>query len=299
MRIHNFFYLIKQGVKSVFKNRLMSFSCIGVLVACMLLIGASVMFTMTVNNLVTDVEQTNQFVAYLEPTASDTEMQQKLNKIPNIIEVKFIPKEEALESMKDKIGDSADSFLGLEGRENPLPDKYVLRIADSSLMEQTVAEVKAIKGVEKVNASLDVATILAGIKKTVYYAGVGIIAILIVVSLAIITNTIKITVFSRRREINIMKYVGATDIFIRLPFLIEGLIIGILAAVIAFLIMSIGYPRLMEWANLNYGSMLGIIFDNAASFDEVATKLLGGFSLIGVVIGLLSSTVFVRKHLRV
>ena len=299
MKLHNFFYLIRQGIKSVFKNRLMSFSCIGVLVACMLLIGASVMFTMTVNNIVTDVEQTNQFVAYLEPTASTKKVDEELSKISNIIEIKFIPKADALKDVKEKIGDGADSFLGLEGRENPLPDKYVLRISDSELMERTVSEVKAIRGVEKVNASIDVAQILSGIKRTVYYAGVGIVAILIVVSLAIITNTIKITVFSRRREINIMKYVGATDMFIRLPFLVEGLLIGIIAAIISFAVMGIGYPYLMGWANETYGTMLGIIFDNAAQFEDVAWQLLGGFSAIGVIIGLLSSTVFVRKHLRV
>lgn len=299
MRLSNFWYLVKQGFKNIYQNRMMSFSCIGVLVACMLLIGSSVLFTITVNNLVDEVDSQSEIVVYLEEGASVKQTDEKFAEIGNILEIEFMSKKERLEQEKIRYGDNADLLDGLEGKENPLPDTYVLRVEDTDKMAETVAQIRQIKGVEKVHAPEEVARVLAGIKRTVYYAGVGIVGILIIVSLAIITNTIKITVFSRRREINIMKYVGATDTFIRLPFLVEGLVIGFTAAIIAFFTIGIGYPYLINWAYNNYGQALSIIFNNAASFDAVAGKLFAGFASIGGVIGILSSTVFIRKHLRV
>lgn len=299
MRLHNIWYLFKQGVKNIFQNALMSFSCIGVLVACMLLIGSSVMFTMTVNNLVGDVEKNNEIVVYLNEGVSEHAANQDLMKVNNISEVRYISKEEGLDKLSDNMSGGKDLMKGLEGEDNPLPNSFQIRIENADLMEDTIKEIEKVNGVLEVKASLEVANILSGLKRTVYYSGIGIVVILILVSLAIITNTIKITIFSRRREINIMKYVGATDTFIRLPFLVEGVLIGLISAFLSFLLLGIGYPYILNWASTTYGANLSFIFNNAARFEDVALLLLGGFSAIGVFIGVLSSTLFVRKHLRV
>lgn len=299
MRLSNLWYLIKQGVKNIFHNSMMSFSCIGVLVACMMLIGSSIFFTLTVNNIVGTVESFNEITVDLVEGASPQIIDEELSKISNIAEITFVSKDEGLKKLTERLSGGESLMEGLKGNENPLPDRYVIRIEQTDKLPRTMSEIAAIKGVEEVQTSEEVSKVLSGIKKTVYYAGVGIVVILVLVSLAIITNTIKITIFSRRREINIMKYVGATDWFIRLPFLVEGVLIGLIAAVISFVFLGIGYPYLITWAQETYGAQLNIVFSNAAQFEDVALQLLGGFSAMGAAIGVLSSTLFVRKHLRV
>jgi cell division transport system permease protein len=223
----------------------------------------------------------------------------QLRAIPNIIDRRFISKEQGLEEEKQKMGDLGQLLAGLEGAENPLPDKYVLRIADSSQFEETLEAINAIGGIDHISASLEVAQILTGIKNTVYYTGAAVVIILVVVSLVIITNTIKLTVYSRRREIQIMKYVGATDSFIRMPFLVEGTLIGLLAAFFAFVMLGVGYTYLVGWARENYMQYFSLVLNNTVDFRDIALMILVGFSAIGVFIGILSSGVFVRKHLKV
>ena len=302
MRIHNFAYLFKQGAKNIFHNKLMSFACIGVLMACLLLIGSAVLFTLTVNKMAEDIENQNEIVVFLDVGLGlrDVEaLDVTLRATPNILETEFIPKDKGLETEKMKMGEFGQLLAGLEGAENPLPDKYVLRIDDSSLIEETIRELGAIEGVDYVSASVEIAKILSGIKATVFYAGAVVVLILVVVSLVIITNTIKLTVFSRRREIYIMKYVGATDSFIRLPFLVEGMLIGLIAAALSFLILGFGYTYMVQWAKENYLQYFGLVLNNAVDFREIALHMLAGFSCIGVLIGVLASGIFVRKHLRV
>ena len=302
MGLHNFGYLFRQGAKSIFSNRLMSLACIGVLVACLLLIGGAAIATMTINNFVREVEQQNEIVAYLDTSLARRDVEAvdvAIRSTGNIVEYTFIPKDEGLEHIKGRMDDYSDLLVGLEGTENPLPDKYILRLDDSSRIEETIADVMNIEGVDKVSASIEVAQTLTAIKTTVFYTGAVVIAILLVVSLVIITNTIKLTVLSRSREINIMKYVGATDAFIRLPFLVEGTLLGLIAAVLAFLLLGFCYTYLLGWAENNYGQYFGMLLSNAVDFGSIALYMIGVFSAIGIVIGSLSSIVFVRKHLRV
>jgi cell division transport system permease protein len=280
----------------------MSFACIGVLVACLLLIGSSMLFTITINNMASDVESQNEVVVFLDTRLTPREVEAvdvSLRAIPNIVGQRFISKEQGLADEKEKMGDLGQLLAGLEGSANPLPDKFVLRIGDSSQIEETLAKINAIGGVEHVNASIEVANILTGIRNTVYYSGAAVVIILVVVSLVIITNTIKLTVFSRRREIQIMKYVGATDSFIRLPFLVEGTLIGLIAAFFAFVMLGVGYTYLIEWARENYMLYFSLVLNNAVDFRDIALEIMIGFSVIGVFIGILASGFFVRKHLRV
>jgi len=302
MRIHNFAYLFQGGVRNIFNNKLMSFACIGVLVACLLLIGSAVLFTITVNNMASEVERQNEVVVFLDlaiTPAQASNVDIRINEIENIIYARFISREQGLQDEIRNLGDFGHLLEGLEGANNPLPDKYILRIGDSSIIEETVEQINAIAGVDHVSASVEVARILTAIRNTVYYAGATVVLILIVVSLVIITNTIKITVYSRRREINIMKYVGATDSFIRLPFLVEGMMIGLIAALVAFIMLGVGYTYLVGFATDRYGAYFALVVNNFVEFQDIALEILLGFSAIGIAIGMVASGFFVRKHLRV
>lgn len=300
MRVHNFAYLFKEGTKNIFSNKLMSFACIGVLVACLLLIGSAVLFTLNVNSIVEMVEEQNQFVIFLKDEMTEDDIgvfEIELSNIPNIIEKRFISREEALKSEKEKMGKDAYLLDAIEA--STYPNAYVVTVDELSKLDETLAAVGAIDGVDKVNASTEVAKVLVGLKEVVAYAGAGIVLILVIVSVVIITNTIKLTVFSRRKEINIMKYVGATDSFIRLPFLVEGMMIGVIAASTAFLILGVGYTYLLRYIGENYGGYLSVIYENAVPFSAIAWQLYAGFAILGVFIGVVGSGVFVRKHLKV
>ena len=300
MRLHNVAYLWKEGTKSVFTNKLMSFACIGVLVACLLLIGSAILFTLNVNSIANMVEEQNEVVIIMEEGLSDGDIELlglKLTTHENILSARFVSREEALEQEKLKFGKDAFLLDGIEA--DTYPNIYILRIDDLSIMEYTVSELEDLDGVEKVYASTEVARILVGVKQAVYIAGAAIVLILVAVSVVIITNTIKLSVFSRRKEINIMKYVGATDSFIRMPFLVEGMIIGLLAALLAFLIIGGGYTYLLQWAAENYGQSLGVFIGNAVSFESIALELLIGFTALGVFIGVAGSGAFVRRYLKV
>lgn len=301
MRLHNFAYLLKEGGRNIFSNKLMSFACIGVLVACFLLIGSSVLMSVTVNNMVEYVENQNEIVAFLDDGATDADadvLGMALTNMDNVSRVTFVSKEEALAEEKANAAEYGDIFDGLED-DNPLPDKYVIQIREIDQLEQTVEEVKSMDGVQKVLAQTDVAEILAGVKSAVNYTGAIVVAILVLVSIVIITNTIKLTVFSRRKEINIMKYVGATDSFIRMPFLVEGMLIGVVAAILAFAVLGVSYTYLLSWAGENYGTQIGIVLTSAVPFSDVGLFIFCGFAIIGVFIGTVGSGVFVRRYLKV
>ena len=302
MKPNNVGYLFKQGAKNLLANKLMSFACIGVLMACLLLIGSAMLLTATVNNLATDLEQQNEVAVYLkeEVTLADLEaLDATLEKMDNVLEIQFISKEEALGRFQEESPDYEALFEGLEGEENPLAHTYMLRIKEPARMPQTVAELQAIPEVEKVYANIELANMLSTIRGTVYYAGSGVVFILLVVSIAIIANTIRLTIFSRRREINIMKYVGATDGFIHFPFLVEGVLMGLIAAVLAFLLLGFGYTYLLNWARSSYDGFLALLLARAVNFRDLAGGFLIGFTGIGVFIGAVGSTVFVRKYLKV
>ncbi len=298
MRLHNFGYLVKEGARSVVRNKLMSFACIGVLVACMLLIGGAAMLSLNVTAMVGFVEEQNEVSIFLEDwlTPSDLEMMElELGSMGNIARSTFVSKEEALEELmlQDPV-----MFGGLE-EDNPMPNKFIVQIDDLARIEDTVAKLREMEGVEKVNANTDVASMLVTVRKAIAYSGAVIVAILLVVSVVIITNNIKLTIYSRRREINIMKYVGATDTFIRMPFLVEGVLIGLLSAIMAFLILGFGYTYLIAWIGEKFSAFLGPIFGRAIDFWSIAHYIFGAFATMGVFIGAVGSGIFVRKHLRV
>ena len=198
----------------------------------------------------------------------------------------------------EKLGNSAylmDTLM----EDNPLPATYYVKVKDLERLTETVEEIQRLDLVLDVNSPTDVAATLVGIKKGVSLGGLGIVAILGAVSVLIVSNTIKLTVFSRRREISIMKYVGATDSFIRLPFLVEGVIIGLLSALLAFGLLWIAYYYLLDWMGNATSSWIQLAYPNLIQFEDIAWRMLGGFCGAGAAFGVAGSMFFVGKYLKV
>ncbi|MBC8571011.1 permease-like cell division protein FtsX [Zongyangia hominis] len=303
MKASSFRYLLKEGFRGFWVNRLMSLASIGVLVACMLLIGAAVLASININSMVGYVEDQNEMVVFVKEDVSDSEVKEvekALNQVDNLSEVVFVSKEAALEETLKSVGEQDEFFEDLKDQ-NPMPFSFKVKVQDLERLSETQREVEQVAGVDYARAPTEIAGTLTTIERIVYVAGVAIVGILLVVSMIIISNTIKITVFNRRKEINIMKYVGATDGFIRMPFLVEGIILGLISAILSFFLLWGGYTLLINYIGSAPLSSQWIreVFMSVVPFTTVAKELAIGFGVGGVGLGALGSLIFVRKYLKV
>jgi len=301
MKTSSFKYLLGEGARNVKTNRLMSLASIGVLTACLLLIGAAWLVAINANSIVGYVEDQNEAMAFVEDGADADdilEIEEALKEIDNIHEVIYISKAQALEQQMELLEENAFLFEEFEN-DNPYPDSFRLKIDDLSILGETIAQVEAVDGIDGTSASADLAATITDIKNGISFAGMAIVGMLSLVSLVIVANTIKITVFNRRKEISIMKYVGATDLFIRLPFLVEGLILGLISAVVSFLLLWGGYELLLNWMGDTQSSWFMMAFEHLIPFKQFAVKVLIAFVAAGMSIGGLGSMMFMGKHLKV
>lgn len=301
MKSSSFGYLVQEGGRNVMSNRLMSLASVGVLTACLLLVGATALLTMNVNSIIGYVEDQNEAMVFVEDSVDEDGINQiadELRAIPNIKDVDFVSKEEALEQQQQLVEDNAHLFEGFVD-DNPYPNSFRLKVDDLSQLTETLAQVEDIEGTDGITASADLAATITDIKKGISFAGFYIVGIMSLVSLVIVINTIKITVFSRRKAINIMKYVGATDLFIRLPFLVEGIILGLTSALVAFFMLWGGYVGVIHWMSDTTSSWMMLAFANLIPFSKVAWQLLGAFLGAGMGIGGIGSMLFTGKFLKV
>lgn len=331
MRASSFSYLSKQGVKSLWANRMMTLASVGVLTACLLIVGFAVLLTENINNMVTFVEQQNEFKAFVITETEYIEMQQQNNEEPitpsyetkegeenqwlsilsdiqsqieaidNVTSVELVTKEEGIEQMKEQLGSEQASLLDdYHGADNPLNDSFTVKVEDLAKLQDTVNMVERIQGIETVTAAGEAATTLTSIRDIINIVGWTIIGALVIVSLVIITNTIRASIFTRRRELNIMKYVGATNSFIRLPFIVEGICLGLLSAVIAYVVIWVGYSTVFStFVNQVSSQWLQEAFESIIPFTQVALRLGGFFVISSVVIGVLGSVVSIRNYIKV
>jgi len=301
--LNSFFYLVKQGFKNLWNNRLMSLASIGVLVSCMLLIGAAALLSVNVSSIVDAVEDQSEAIVYLVDGLSDAEIQETRDGIIStgkVATIEFISKEDALLAMMESMGDDGMLFdaYSKDGNNN-LPDSFRITFDDVSDLENTVLHIEALSGVDSVSALTEVAEVITGVKNMAYIGGTLIIGLLIAVSLMIIGNTIKITVFSRRREVNIMKYVGATNGFIRLPFFVEGISLGVISGAISYGIIYFAYDYLVKWVSSQNATWFSQIVSDLVPFAGISDYLLFGFIGGGAFIGLFGCVAFIGKHLKV
>ena len=303
MKSHSFRYLFGEGFRSIFRHKLMSFASIGVLTACLVLIGASILTSVNINALVGSAEQENEVIAFLDDFSKEDSEQEtaavlaELEKISNINKISFVSKEQALQDEKDRLGDDASLLDGLED-DNPYPAHFILTVHRLEQLSDTVKQISAVPHIYRVNSAESVAKTLISVRNTVQAAGAGIFLALVLVSLVIIANTVRLTVYSRRREVNIMKMVGATNSFIRMPFLVEGSLLGVFSGLLAFGILW----GLYAWFSARFTPAAGIAigaYTGFVPFTHLIAYLLPGFLLAGLLAGILGSAASLQKHLNV
>ncbi len=289
MKISSLRYLTKEGVKNIWKNRLMSLASITVLMACLVIIGLGAMLYLNIDALLDKIESQNVVMAYIEDGVEPSIVGNKIKTTDNIEECIFVPKEDAFRENLESMG--SDAVL-LEGMENPLPDAYKIVVADLTRFDETVSKLRTIEGIETVRENSDVADKLINIRYAVTIIAVGIVVLLFFVALFIISNTIRITMFSRKLEISIMKAVGATNWFVRWPFMIEGMLLGVISSIVSFGLLLALYQGMLKV----FTDILQLF--TPVSIGEYVLPILALFLFIGVFTGTFGSLISMRKYLK-
>ena len=342
MKLGSIKYLTGEGFKNAWVNRLMTLASIGVLVACMVIIGLAILISENVNMAMGRLEQQNVVMVYMkdytwalfgdeaddtdstEQTASDdaeetqTDGEQpdengilstdyvihneeeakalckEIEKLGNVEKAEFVSSEEGLETVTGTMLEGQREYFSFLDEEygNPLPMAAKVTMSSMENFSETVEQIKKIEGVDVVRSQGDLADTISAIKKGIGVAGFWIIAILMIISLVIVSNTIRVTMYNRKLEISIMKAVGATDTFIRIPFVVEGIIIGLISAIISEGLLYFCYRVATE----TIASVLGT--SEIIAYSQVAFYLFGVFVLIGIGAGALGSFIMIGKYLR-
>ena len=298
MRISTFFYTIKQGFINIFRNKWFSLASIATISACLFLFGLFYSILMNVQNIVKTAQEGVSVTVFFDEGISDDRIQQigdEIQKRPEVSKINFISADEAWDSFKEEyLGEYADGFT-----ENPLENSasYEIYLNDVSMQPALVSFLEGLDGIREVNRSEITAASLTGINALIAYASIGIIAILLAVSIFLISNTVTIGISVRKEEISIMKYIGATDFFVRSPFVIEGMLIGAIGALIPMGIIYSVYNEVIGYIIGKFSNLSKLLA--FLPVNEIFAKLLPGSLIMGIGIGFLGSIITVRKHLRV
>ncbi len=288
-------YLTREGFRNIWVNRLLSLATIVVLISCLIIVGSGSLIFLNINAVLDLIEGQNVVMVYVNDDADDYMTQTlgvQLEAHTNVLEVEFVPREEAFQRQIEAYGDKADLLEGLSPE--ILPDAYKVTVKDLELFDATVAEIKGFDNVLQIRENSDLAGKLASIRNAVTYISIGIVAILFFVSLFIVSNTIRITIYNRRLEISIMKAVGATNAFIRWPFMVEGILLGLFSAILGLGIQYGVYSVASIWL----GNVLSMLGGEAVSFLDYVWIIFGIFAFIGVVIGAFGSIISLNKYLK-
>ena len=298
MRISTFFYTLRQGFRNLFRNKWFTLASIATISACLFLFGLFYAIITNFQHIVKTAEEGVSVTVFFDEGIDDTMIQQigdQISKRPEVSAIHFVSAEEAWDTFKQEyLGDYADGFT-----ENPLEDSanYEIYLNDVSMQPALVTYLESLEGVRLVNRSDIAATTLTGVNALIAYVSMGIIAILFAVSVFLISNTVTIGISVRKEEINIMKYIGATDFFVRSPFVIEGMLIGLIGAAIPLGLIYVVYNVVMEYVTDRFNMLSSLL--SFLTVEEIFNVLIPVSLGIGVGIGFLGSIVTVRKHLRV
>jgi len=298
MRIRTSGYMLKEGFKNLWRNRMMSIASIGSVTATLIILGIIFVLILNINSLAQGAkDQFDSVKVYLKDEISQEDITKTGDKIEDIKGVKdiyFESKEEALQKMKESWGEHGYLLEGLES--NPLPNSFIVNLDNVEYSTQVVEEIQRLQSVEEVKFYKDLIDKLINITSFIKLIGMTIITILIGISIFIIGNTIKLTVSARKREINIMKYVGATNWFVRWPFFIEGTLLGLIGAIIATIVIYFSYSYIYSIAANQLYVLLTVYLLPADNILESISLI---FVVLGSGIGALGSLISMRKHLRV
>ncbi len=302
MRFSSFKYLTKTGLHNMVRNRFMSVASIGVLAVCLIITGVAALFTINVGSMMDYLGSQNETEVYLDRDLSEeglAEVDQRLRSISGLTDVIYVTKEEALANMRESMGESAHLFDVFEGDENPFAAFYRVVLEDVSRLPEIRPQLEEIPGVIELSAPVELAQTFTNIHHAVSVICMLLVSVLGFVSIVVISNTIRLTVFARRKEINIMKYVGATNGFIRYPFFVEGVAVGFVAGLIASVLVLGGYQLAVVYsAQLPafWGQMVsGILIP----VEQLWWQLTLAFFGFGGLLGSLGTAFSIRKHLKV
>ena len=288
MKFSNIGYLLKEGFKGIFLHGFMSFAAVCVTVACLIIVGSFSILAYNLDVMVQDLNQTSEILVYVDSDLSDAEARSigtKINALNNVLQSTFVSREQALQDfVEDHNGDSA--FNGVQPTD--LRHRYVVTLEDNTLMEQTDAQLRQIPGVADTKAAYALAQGFSTIQQ-------ALIAVLLVISLLIISNTVKLAMYDRRDEIAIMKMVGATNGFIRLPFMVEGFTLGMMGAVLAFGLEWIGYDALVE----KISTVDALKLFTFVPFETLLVPMILVFAAAGLFVGIVGSWTSIRKFMDV
>lgn len=300
-----FGYLLKEGFKNVYSNRIMSIASVCVLVSCLVMTGAAALFSLNVLKVVDEVEKNNQTTVFIK---KDTDAEKakadyktlranrlnmigdKIRELDNVESAEFVSQEDGLKQYKSKLGD--DLFKLIEDREDVLNDSYIVTFKNAEQYDATVAQIKRINGVESITDRRSFAKKLSDISKLVNIVAICVVTALFIISLFIIANTIRTTMYSRRFEISIMKSVGATNSFVRMPFLVEGVVLGCVSAALSTGVLALLYKvadGLVDKVDLGIEPI---------PFMSILPVMVIAFVVVGVLVGFFGGFISIRKYLK-
>ena len=294
--MRRFGYYWKEGFRNIFKHGFMSIAAVLIMVACLLLTGTVTLIAYNIDLSITELQQSNEIVVWIDENLTTREARalgSEFDQIDNIATIEFIDRDEALEDYRQELGDDAYILEDFGSDNNPLRNSFVFTMKDPSLAEDTIAQIEAVEGADDVRADEAVISRLMQIQNVFNIVALAMVVGLAVISIFIISNTVKLAMFARREEISIQKIVGATNWFIRWPFVIEGMVLGLLAGGLAFL---------AEWGLYTelYNIVSGVIpYFQLLPFESVRWLVLGVYCGAGVLFGIGGSVTSIRKFMDV
>ncbi len=298
MKLRSFNYLLKEGLKGIWHNRLMSFASVMTVAASLIIFSLFLILSLNVEHMVEQVRSEYELLVVVDERADEATLQgigKAIGAMPQVREARLVTKEEGLEDLKATM-DNPELLEGLE-LDNPLRNTYRVSLNSLNASIEVMEQISLISGVVKINSNQETVSALQNITRIVNMVGFWLFVLLMIVAIAIITNTIRLAVYARRKEINVMKFIGATNWFIRWPFMVEGIVIGLIAAILSFGIVYGGY----YYISVSFNSMLGNGLAGMKLIDTVQMMQWVAVSsvVLGVFSGITGSVISVRKHMKV
>ena len=295
MKLNRYGYLIGEGFRNIFTHGFMSFASVTIIIACLIVMGSFTLLDININQIIDDIGDQNQILAYVDEDMTAQEasakLQTKLESLDNVASVEFVSRSEARESFMEKYDESL-----MEGIDDEVfRHRFSIQLIDLSLMDETKAEIEDVDGIVKVNAPTEFADKFISVRNVISIVSLALIVILGFVSLFIMSNTIKLATYGRREEIAIMKMVGASNSFIRCPFIVEGLVLGVVGGGLAFLAQWGLYAAL----EAKIVKSLGVSFVEIVPFAQVWPFVLITFLAVGILVGAVGGVIAIRNYLKV
>ena len=295
MKLNRYGYLIGEGFRNIFTHGFMSFASVTIIIACLIVMGSFTLLDININQIIDDIGDQNQILAYVDEDMTAQEasakLQTKLELLDNVASVEFVSRSEARDSFMEKYDESL-----MEGIDDEVfRHRFSIQLIDLSLMDETKAEIEDVDGIVKVNAPTEFADKFISVRNVISIVSLALIVILGFVSLFIMSNTIKLATYGRREEIAIMKMVGASNSFIRCPFIVEGLVLGVVGGGLAFLAQWGLYAAL----EAKIVESLGISFVEIVPFAQVWPFVLITFLAVGILVGAVGGVIAIRNYLKV